>query len=118
MSVEERDPHSGYLMTGHEWNGIKELNTPVPRDVYFFFAVTALFSLIYWILMPAWPTGSSFTKGVLGDDQRIIVADSLKQAAADRATWSSRVETAEYASIQADPQLMAFVRESGRALFG
>ena len=34
MAVEERDPQSGYLTTGHEWNGIKELNTPVPRLVY------------------------------------------------------------------------------------
>ena len=32
----ERDPQSGYLTTGHEWNGIKELNTPVPRLVWFF----------------------------------------------------------------------------------
>ena len=36
MAVEERDSHTGYLTTGHEWNGIKELNTPVPRAVYFF----------------------------------------------------------------------------------
>lgn len=35
MSAEERDKHTGYLTTGHEWNGIKELNTPVPRPVYF-----------------------------------------------------------------------------------
>ena len=36
MAVEERDKHTGYLTTGHEWNGIKELNTPVPRPVFFF----------------------------------------------------------------------------------
>ena len=36
MAVDERDPHTGYMTTGHEWNGIKELNTPVPRPVYFF----------------------------------------------------------------------------------
>ena len=36
----ERDAPSGYLTTGHEWNGIKELNTPVPRIVCFFIAVT------------------------------------------------------------------------------
>ena len=33
MAIEERDLASGYLTTGHEWNGIKELNTPVPRPV-------------------------------------------------------------------------------------
>ena len=45
MAVEERDPHTGYMTTGHEWNGIKELNTPVPRPVYFFLIVTALFAV-------------------------------------------------------------------------
>ena len=57
MAVEERDPHSGYMTTGHEWNGIKELNTPVPRPVYFFLIATALFSVVYWVLYPAWPLG-------------------------------------------------------------
>src|SRR5262249_32185304 len=118
MSVEERDPHTGYLMTGHEWNGIKELNTPVPRAVYFFLAVTALFALGYWILMPAWPLWSTFTKGLLGNDQRAIVAESLKHAALDRATWTGRVESADTAAIQADPQLMEMVRQTGRTLFG
>ena len=46
MAVEERDPYTGYMTTGHEWNGIKELNTPVPRPVYFFLAVTALFAVV------------------------------------------------------------------------
>ena len=40
VAVDERDPHTGYLTTGHEWNGIKELNTPVPKAVYFFLVVT------------------------------------------------------------------------------
>ena len=78
MAVTERDPHTGYLTTGHEWNGIKELNTPVPRAVYFFLIVTALFSLGYWILFPAFPLGWTYTKGLLGIDQRTTVAESLK----------------------------------------
>ena len=73
MAVEERDPHTGYMTTGHEWNGIKELNTPVPRVVYFFLIVTALFAVVYWVLMPAWPLGLTYTKGLLGIDQRTIV---------------------------------------------
>jgi cytochrome c oxidase cbb3-type subunit 3 len=70
MAVDERDPYTGYMTTGHEWNGIKELNSPVPRPVYFFLIVTALFSVIYWALMPAWPLGVTYTKGLLGIDQR------------------------------------------------
>ena len=50
MSVEERDPVSGYLTTGHDWNGIKELNSPVPRIVFAFMVVTHLYALVAWFL--------------------------------------------------------------------
>src|SRR5262245_30415501 len=103
MAVEERDPHTGYLTTGHEWNGITELNTPVPRVVYLFLIVTALFAVVYWVLMPAWPLGSTYTKGLLGVDQRTSVTESLKRAALDRAAWVSRIESADFAEIQNDP---------------
>ncbi|MBN8920175.1 MAG: cytochrome-c oxidase, cbb3-type subunit III, partial [Rhizobiales bacterium] len=118
MAVSERDPHTGYLTTGHEWNGIKELNTPVPRPVYFFLITTALFSIVYWVLMPAWPLGLTFTRGLLGIDQRTTVAESLRQAALDRESWTKRIETESFAAIQADPNLMTIVRQTGRTLFG
>jgi cytochrome c oxidase cbb3-type subunit III len=118
MSVEERDPKTGYLTTGHEWNGIEELNTPVPRAVYFFLIATALFSIGYWILMPAWPIGSTYTKGLLGRDQRTTVTESLKQAALDRSVWTAQIEAKSYSEIQGDPRLMEVVRETGRTLFG
>jgi cytochrome c oxidase cbb3-type subunit 3 len=118
MAVKERDPYSGYLTTGHEWNGITELNTPVPRAVYFFLIVTAIFSVVYWLLMPAWPLGVTYTKGLLGVDQRTTVMASLKQAALDRGAWTSRIEKETYPDIQKDARLMAIVRQTGRALFG
>jgi cytochrome c oxidase cbb3-type subunit 3 len=118
MAVEKRDPHTGYLTTGHEWNGITELNTPVPRVVYFFLITTALFALVYWVLMPAWPIGVTYTKGLLGIDQRAVVTESLRQAALDRAIWTERIETENFEKIQADPRLMAPVRQTGRTLFG
>ena len=120
MAVEqqERDSFTGYLTTGHEWNGIKELNTPVPRVVYFFLTLAVLFSVGYWILMPAWPLGVTYTKGLLGIDQRNVVAASLKEAAADRSVWTKKIETESFAAIQSDPELMQIVRGTGRTLFG
>lgn len=92
MAVKERDPHTGYLTTGHEWNGIKELNTPVPRLVYWSLIATALFSVAYWVLMPAWPVGTTYTRGWLGIDQRTTVTEELSQAVRDRSVWASRIE--------------------------
>jgi cytochrome c oxidase cbb3-type subunit 3 len=118
MALEERDPHTGYTTTGHEWNGIKELNTPVPRVVYFFLIVTAIFSFIYWVLMPAWPLGLTYTKGLLGIDQRTTVTESLERAALEREVWTRRIETENYQAIQNDPKLMTIVRQTGRTVFG
>jgi len=114
----ERDAKSGYLTTGHEWNGLTELNTPVPRLVFFFLAVTFAFALGYWVLMPAWPVGTTYTKGLLDYDQRAVVTESVKEAALDRAVWTDRIAKSDFAAIQRDPQLMTAVRQTGRTLFG
>jgi len=113
-----RDPHTGHQTTGHEWNGIIELNTPVPRVIYFFLAITVIFAVGYWILMPTWPIGTTYTKGLLGDDVRADVTESVKQAALQRAPWTSQIESKSFAAIAKDPALMNVVRETGRTLFG
>ena len=92
MAVEELDPVSGHVTTGHEWNGIKELDTPVPRGVLIFLIVTHLFAVIWWFVMPTWPLGTSYTKGLLGTDQRKIVEEKLVQADAARAPWVNAIE--------------------------
>jgi len=114
----ERDPHTGYLTTGHEWNGIKELNSPVPIAVYVFIAVTHLFALVYWVLMPTWPLLTTYTKGLLGRNDRVAVEKSVNQAQQNRASWTDKIATESYPSIQADARLMVKVRETGRTLFG
>lgn len=114
----ERDPHTGHMTTGHEWNGITELNTPVPKVIWLFLISTVIFAVGYWILMPTWPIGRTYTKGLLGDDVRHDVTQSVKQAALDRSVWSARIEKESFADIRKDPRLMEAVRESGRALFG
>lgn len=118
MSAGERDPLTGHMTTGHEWNGIKELNTPVPWAVWFFLITTFLFSVVWWVLMPAWPLGSTYTKGLLGIDQRQVVADDLRRAAQTAPAWRTSVADTDYAAIQADPALMEQVRRHGAVLFG
>ena len=118
MSVGERDPFTGHQTTGHEWNGIKELNTPVPKPVYFFLITMGIFALVWTVLMPSWPYGSGYFKGLLGVDQKEVVAKSVADASAERAGWMARIEKEGLTQIQADPDLMHIVRENGRTLFG
>ncbi|WP_341487725.1 cytochrome-c oxidase, cbb3-type subunit III [Pararhizobium sp. A13] len=117
MASEKLDPVTGRMTTGHEWNGIEELDTPVPRVVLYFLAAGMLFAGIYWILMPAWPLGWTYTKGLLGADQREVVARQVDSATAARAQWTDKIMTASFSEIEADDALMAKVRETGQALF-
>lgn len=117
MDVGKRDPITGRLTTGHEWNGIEELETPVPRVVLFFLAVTALFAVGYWIAMPAWPLVTTYTKGILGNDQREIVTKQVEAAQLARGAWMDKIGGADFATLKADPAVMQHVHETGRRLF-
>lgn len=118
MALTEKDPVTGRETTGHEWNGIKELNTPIPRAVFLFLGLTLAFSLLWWALMPAWPLGSTYTRGLLGADHRDDVARALSEAQKARGAWTGEMETLAYPEIEARPDLMRIVAESGRRLFG
>jgi cytochrome c oxidase cbb3-type subunit III len=118
MAVEERDPVSGRATTGHEWNGITELDTPVPRGVLMFIIVTHVWALLWWILMPTWPMITTYTKGLLNTDQRKIVERELTSAQAERAAWVKVIETSRFEEIQANEDLMKVVSRTGRQLFG
>lgn len=119
MAVEEQhDPLTGHRLTGHEWNGIRELNTRVPIVIWLFLIATVIFSIGYWVLMPAFPTGKTYTKGLLGHDERNVVLQKVAQAAQSRAQWVERINTLSYGDIQANAELMSYVREDGHRLFG
>ena len=60
------DAVTGTATTGHEWDGIRELNTPLPRWWLWLFYITIVWAVGYWIVYPAWPLVSSFTTGMLG----------------------------------------------------
>lgn len=118
MAIEERDAVSGHKTTGHEWNGIKELDTPVPRGILIFLVVTHIFAVLWWFLMPTWPLGTTYTKGLLETDQRQIVEGQIVEAASARAAWMEGIELATFEEIQADERLMSIVDSTGHQLFG
>ena len=118
MAVEEIDPASGRVTTGHEWNGIKELDTPVPLGILIFIVVTHVWALLWWVLMPTFPLGTTYTKGILDTDQRKIVEQDLTDAQAQRAARMKAIETSSYEDILANEDLMKLVRTTGHQLFG
>jgi len=77
MEKQEIDIVTGTATTGHEWDGIKELNTPLPRWWVWVFYATVIWSVLYWIVYPAWPLVSSYTKGVFNYSSRANVAAEM-----------------------------------------
>lgn len=118
MSAADRDPVTGQPTTGHEWNGIKELDTPVPRGVLMFLVATHAFALIWWILMPTWPLGWTYTKGILGFDMHQATDQAVLDTQAQRAAWTTQIDALSYDQIRADEGLMRIVTETGHRLFG
>lgn len=118
MAEVERDPVTGRETTGHEWNGIKELDTPVPRGVLMFLIVTHVWAIAWWFFVPSWPLGDTYTNGFLGVDQRTTVEARVVHGQRERATWEKRLETESYDIILADEAMMKTVQSTGQQLFG
>ena len=87
MDDRQVDELSGVSTTGHEWDGIKELNNPLPRWWVWTFYATIAWALAYTIAYPAWPLLRSATSGVLGYSSRVEVKKELAAADAAQAQY-------------------------------
>jgi len=113
----EVDPVTGYDTTGHDWGGIKELNTAFPRIVIWALVLTFLYSVIAWILLPAWPLGRDYTRGLLGLDQGEMAVAGYRGLAAEREGWLDRFAAGDLASLQSDKALMRLATPAAGRLF-
>lgn len=113
----EKDAISGQSTTGHEWDGIKELNTPLPKWWVYVFYVCILWSIAYWVAMPAWPLGNGFTKGMLGYNSRLNVETEIAEAKAAHATQLDAIAAKSVEEIAADADLRQYAMAGGEVLF-
>ncbi len=113
----EIDRLTGQKTTGHQWDGIKELNTPLPKWWLYVFYASILFSLVYVVLYPAIPTLTGYTRGILGYDQRVQLEASLAEQAAARAQYIDRIAASDLADIQSDAELATFALAGGQTAF-
>lgn len=111
------DAATGTETTGHEWDGIKELNTPLPRWWLWTFYATIVFAVLYWFAYPAWPGISGYTHGLLGWQSRAAVVGDLKDLQALRAPMNDKIATASLKDIENTPELLSFARAEGGAAF-
>ncbi len=111
------DPLTGTEMTGHQWDGLTELNTPLPRWWLWMFYATIVWAIGYWVAYPAWPLVSTYTTGLVGWHSRSAVEADLAELKTIRGAMLGRLQTASLQEIVATPNLLEFARAQGRAAF-
>ncbi len=117
MAERETDEHSGVETTGHEWDGIKELDNPLPRWWLWIFYGCIAFSVIYWILMPAWPWFGGATTGLLHNSARVQVEHDLAALKAQRGAEGAKLANASLEQIEKDPELQSYALAAGQSVF-
>lgn len=135
MSEAKTKQQGAVQTTGHAWDGdIQEFNNPLPRWWLWGFYATVVFSIVYWIIFPAWPVGKGYTTGLFntitykvgGQEQtthwntRALLAKDMQEGKEALRTkeYMEKVAAADYQQILADPDMMAFVRSVTKGLFG
>jgi len=103
--------------TGHSWDGIEELNNPLPRWWIITWVLTILFSIGYMVVYPAWPLISKGTEGIWGWTSRGQLANETKAAEAARATTLAALAATPIEQIPNDPKLLAAAKAGGKAAF-
>ena len=113
----EIDPLTGTATTDHDWDGIHELNTPLPRWWLWTFYLTIIWAIGYWVVYPAWPLMTSATQGAFGWHARSAVVGDIEQLKLVRGPMMDKLTNASVADIVSDPQLLDFARAQGRVAF-
>ena len=114
----EKDAITGTETTGHEWDGIKELNTPLPKWWLYTFYACIAFAAVYVVLYPAIPSFSSHTRGLLGHTERLAVEEQIAKARARQAEKREALAAIDVTQVGAlEQDQLDFALRGGAAAF-
>jgi cytochrome c oxidase cbb3-type subunit 3 len=113
----EKDSITGRSTTGHEWDGIKELDTPTPKWWLYVFIATIVWAFGMFLLYPSIPYGTGYFHGLLGYSQRAMVDAEVGKLVAQRKGSMDKIAAMSFEAIKADPALMEVAMTGGRITF-
>ena len=105
----EIDDVTGVETTGHVWDGdLKELNKPLPKWWLYTMYACFIWAFGYWIVYPAWPLATDYTRGIWGYSQRQVVMEEVAAGKAAQAGLRKQIADTGLGDIKKDPKLLAF----------
>lgn len=113
----EKDSVTGRETTGHEWDGLRELNTPLPKWWVYTFYACIVFAVGYSVVYPSFPAIHGYFHGVMGFSSRKVVTEEVAAMTARRAASMDRIRDLPIEQVRKDPQLMAVALTAGRITF-
>jgi len=113
----EVDELSGTQTTGHEWDGIKELDTPMPRWWVWTFYATIIFSIGYVIYYPAIPLLETSTAGISGITARGQIEKELAVVKQSKAKLEEELVKTSLEEVRNNELLYRFSIAGGKSLY-
>jgi len=113
----EIDQLSGVDTTGHEWDGIKELNNPLPRWWLWTLYLTIVFAIGYMVVYPAIPGLTTNTKGIWGWGSRADLRNQMTAVEQGRQAMNDKIAAMDINAIMADPEARTYAISAGASLF-
>ena len=111
------DQLSGVDTTGHEWDGIKELNNPLPRWWLWTLYLTIIFAIGYMVVYPAIPGLTTNTKGIWGWGSRADLRNQMTAVEQGRQAMNDKIAAMDINAIMADPEARTYAISAGASLF-
>jgi cytochrome c oxidase cbb3-type subunit 3 len=113
----EKDLYEGKPTTGHEWDGVREFDLPLPKWWVYVLYATIAWAVVYFILYPSVPWFTGYFKGVLNWDARTEVAAKIDEAKRAQSRYLDRIRTQSTDEIRREPDLLNFALAGGKAAF-
>ncbi|AFK54120.1 cytochrome-c oxidase, cbb3-type subunit III [Tistrella mobilis] len=117
MAAPERDDLTGRYTTGHEWDGIKELSTPIPGWWVGVFLISIAVALLYMVLYPSFASTERYYEGALKYSSTEELRKEVVAARAAQAPMRNALVETPLEEIEADDALRRFATTGGQAAF-
>ena len=112
-----KDEITGIDTTGHVWDGIMELDNPLPRWWVYVFYACILYGVVYMVLYPSIPLGKTYYKGLQNYSERVNLENELIVAKQAKGEILTLIEKSSLSEIRGNDDLLNFSQAGGRTMF-